>query len=121
MSPNILVVLTSHSKMGNTDNPTGWFLPELAHPYYILKNAGATLTIASPAGGKAPLDPASVEMFKEDKESQDFLKEEHLWSNTEKLSNFVGRASEFDAIVIPGGHGRESRYLLEGIEGADAR
>ena len=46
-------------------------------------------------------------MFKEDKESQEFLKEEHVWTNTKKLSDFVGKASEFDAIVIPGGHGRK--------------
>ena len=107
MAPNILVVLTSHSQLGNTGKQIGWYLPELAHPYYILQKAGATFTIASPAGGKAPLSPDSIEMFKDDKESQDFLKEEHLWSNTEKLSNFVGKAGQFDAVLIPGGHGRK--------------
>ena len=112
MPYNILFVLTSHGNMGNTDKPTGWYLPEFAHPYNVLKGRNATITIASPAGGKAPLDPASVEMFKEDKESQDFLKEEHLWTHTKKLSEFVGKANEFDAIVIPGGHGREYSSML---------
>lgn len=61
----------------------------------------------SPAGGKAPLDPSSVEMFKEDAESQKFLKEKSaLWENTEKLSDYIGKASQFDAIFYVGGHGR---------------
>ena len=100
--------------MGNLDKPTGWYLPEFAHPYNVLKGSNANITIASPAGGKAPLDPASVEMFKEDKESQEFLKEEHLWTHTKKLSEFVGKASDFDAIVIPGGHGRKYTVRLQG-------
>lgn len=64
--------------------------------------------MASPAGGEAPLDPSSVEMFKEDKVSQDFLKTgENLYKDTQVLSAFIGHASEFDAILFVGGHGRE--------------
>lgn len=107
--PKVLFVLTSHDQMGNTGNPTGWYLPEFAHPYYKLEGK-ADITIASPKGGASPLDPSSVEMFKEDAEASKFLKEkESLWKNTEKLSKFVGKADEFDAVFYVGGHGRKSR------------
>jgi putative intracellular protease/amidase len=105
MAPKVLFVLTSHDQMGNTGNPTGWYLPEFAHPYEVLA-PHAEITIASPKGGKAPLDPSSVEAFKEDKISSKFLKEKTaLWENTEKLEKFLGRAGEFDAIFYVGGHG----------------
>ncbi|KJX92145.1 hypothetical protein TI39_contig5907g00003 [Zymoseptoria brevis] len=105
MSPKVLFVLSSHDQMGNTGKPTGWYLPEMAHPYYKLEGE-ADITVVSPAGGKAPLDPASVEMFKEDAEAQQFLKEKSaLWENTEKLSDYIGKASQFDAIFYVGGHG----------------
>jgi putative intracellular protease/amidase len=108
MAPRVLFILTSHNKIDAADKPSGWYLPEFAHPYYILKNAGASITVVSPKGGEAPLDPLSVELFKEDKESSQFLKEEEsLWKNTEKLSNYVGKADQFDAVVVPGGHGRK--------------
>ena len=82
--------------------------PELAHPYDELTAAGISTTFASPAGGSAPLDPASVEMFKEDAEAVKFLKEkEVLWKNTEKLSSFIGKADQFDAVFYVGGHGRK--------------
>lgn len=105
--PKVLFVLTSHNKMGDTGNPTGWYLPEFAHPYYQLEGK-ADITIASPKGGEAPLDPSSVEMFKEDAEAVKFLKEkEVLWKNTEKLSSFIGKADQFDAVFYVGGHGRK--------------
>lgn len=69
------------------------------------------IVIASPKGGEAPLDPASVEMFKEDAEAVKFLKEkEALWKNTDKLSKYLGKAAEFDAIFYVGGHGRKSAF-----------
>lgn len=79
--------------------------PELAHPYNVL--AGKTeMTFASPKGGEAPLDPASVKMFEGDAESVEFLNtKSDVWKNTQKLSTFVGRAGEFDALFYPGGHG----------------
>lgn len=81
--------------------------PEFAHPYYVLA-PHAQLTIASPAGGEAPLDPGSVEAFKGDKECAKFLEEqESLWKNTEKLSSLAGKAKDFDAIFFVGGHGRK--------------
>merc|ERR1712098_482890 len=88
--PKVLFVLTSHDQMGNTGKPTGWYLPEFAHPYHVL----------------SPLDPSSVEASKEDDVSVKFLKEnENLWKQTEKLDSFLGRAGEFDAIFFVGGHG----------------
>ncbi|KAF2275214.1 class I glutamine amidotransferase-like protein [Westerdykella ornata] len=104
MAPKILVVLTSHNKLGNLDKPTGWYLPELAHPYHILRNK-ADITVASPKGGEAPLDPASIEAAKDDV-SVNFLKnDEQVWKNTQKLETFVGKAKDFDAIFYVGGHG----------------
>ncbi|KAJ5336573.1 ThiJ/PfpI [Penicillium brevicompactum] len=105
MTPKVLVVLTSHDKLGNTGKPSGWYLPEFAHPHEILHNK-VSLTIASPKGGEAPLDPSSVKMFEADPTSQTFLKEQKaLWTNTHKLSDIVPRAAEFDAIFYVGGHG----------------
>ena len=51
----ILMVLTNHEDMGNTGKKTGWYLPEMAHPYHVFKKAGYSMTLASPKGGKAPL------------------------------------------------------------------
>ncbi|BCS03189.1 type 1 glutamine amidotransferase domain-containing protein [Aspergillus luchuensis] len=105
MAPKVLIVLTSHDHHNANNNPTGWYLPEFAHPWDVL-HSKAELVIASPAGGKAPLDPGSIEMFKQDPVSQKFLKEqESLWTNTVKLSDVVSRVSEFDAIFYVGGHG----------------
>lgn len=82
------------------------YLPEFAHPYYQIAKK-ADIVVASPAGGEAPLDQGSVEMFKEDAEAQKFYKEKpDLWKHTEKLGNYVGKSSEFAAIFIVGGHGR---------------
>jgi len=105
MAPKILVVLTSTDKIESAGKPTGWFLPELAHPYDILAPK-AEFTFASPKGGVAPLDPASVEAFAKDESSTNFHKNKKaLWENTEKLENLAGKASDFDAIFYPGGHG----------------
>lgn len=107
MAPKILIVLTSHDQLGDSGNPTGWYLPELAHPYDAFVAAGAELTFASPKGGIAPLDPSSVEAFKEDASSQAFLKDhKNLWEKTQPLANFTAAADEYDAIFYPGGHGK---------------
>jgi len=104
MPPKVLFVLTSQSKL-NSGKPTGWYLPEFAHPYEIL-SPHCECIIASPSGGEAPLDPASVEASKDDILSQAFLKKhEELWKKTEKLESFLGKAGEFEAILFVGGHG----------------
>jgi len=106
----ILVVLTSRDKMNN-GNPTGWYLPEFAHPYYELvgeneQNSNVEIVVASPAGGVSPLDQVSVTMFESDPVSVKFLKEKKkLWEETRPLSEFLGKASEYDAVFYPGGHG----------------
>ncbi|KAF4465242.1 chaperone HSP31 [Fusarium albosuccineum] len=110
MAPKVLVVLTSRDKMDN-GNPTGWYLPELAHPYYDLigsdeSNPKVDIVVASPAGGNAPLDQGSVKMFEQDPESVKFLNEKkQLWEQTRPLSEFLGKAPEFAGLFYPGGHG----------------
>ncbi|BAE60828.1 class I glutamine amidotransferase-like protein [Aspergillus flavus] len=105
MAPKVLVVLTSQAQIPDRDHATGWYLPEFAHPWEVLHEK-VELTIASPKGGEAPLDPSSVEAFKSDPVSSKFLKEqESLWKNTHKLADFLPRVSEFDAIFYVGGHG----------------
>lgn len=103
---NILIVLTSHDKLGDTGKKTGFWLEEFASPYYTLLDAGATITLASPNGGQPPLDPSSdspdfhteaTNRFKEDTKAQEAL------ANTVKLSSV--KESDFDAIMYPGGHG----------------
>lgn len=85
--------------------------PEFAHPFYIL-SPHADITVASPAGGLAPLDPSSVRFFQDDTECTTFLHEkEHIWQNTEKLSNLIGKAKNFDVIFFVGGHGRRCHLM----------
>ncbi|CAO1632343.1 unnamed protein product [Parajaminaea phylloscopi] len=104
----ILVVITSHTKLIGNDHPTGWYLPELAHPAYHFRREGYPMIFVSPKGGEAPLDSASVEAFKDDKESQDFLKDEEFQAmvkNTKKLSEVDLNPQAYSAIFYPGGHG----------------
>jgi len=102
----ILMVLTSHDKLGDTGKKTGFWLEEFAAPYYVLLDAGAEITLASPAGGQPPLDPQSdvpdaqteaTELFKKDDAAQRVL------ANTTKLAEID--ADGFDAVFFPGGHG----------------
>jgi putative intracellular protease/amidase len=123
----ILMILTSHDKLGDTGKKTGLWLEEFAVPYYIFKDAGAEIVLASPKGGQAPLDPKSddpdlqtsaIQRFKSDKEAQQAL------ATTVKLSNI--KAEDFDAVFYPGGHGplwdlsgdRDSISLIETFYGA---
>ena len=103
---NILMVLTSHDKLGDTGKKTGFWLEEFAAPYYAFLDAGVNVTLASPAGGQPPLDPGSdtednqtkdTKRFKEDSEAQ-----KHL-ANTQKLAEM--KAEDFDSVFYPGGHG----------------
>jgi len=102
----VLMVLTSHSELGNTGKKTGFWLEEFAAPYYVFKDAGAEVVLASPAGGQPPLDPKSdfpdfqTEMthrFKADPAAQREL------ANTIKLDTV--RQDDFDTVFYPGGHG----------------
>ena len=103
---NVLMVLTSHDTLGNTGRKTGFWLEELAAPYYALKAAGAQITLASPLGGRPPLDPMSNEPdFQTDATRQfeaDAEAMAHLGS-TLKLADIS--QADFDAVFYPGGHG----------------
>lgn len=103
---NILMVLTSHDKLGDTGKKTGFWLEEFAAPYYAFLDAGVNVTLASPAGGQPPLDPSSdtedaqtkdTKRFKEDSDAQ-----KHL-ANTKKLADM--KVENFDSVFYPGGHG----------------
>jgi putative intracellular protease/amidase len=123
----VLMVLTSHDRLGNTGQKTGFWLEEFATPYYILKDAGLDVTLASPKGGQPPLDPKSddpasqteaMRRFKSDRQAQAAL------AGTLKLSSVS--PDEYDAVFYPGGHGplwdlsedRHSTALIEAIYAA---
>jgi putative intracellular protease/amidase len=102
----ILMVLTSHDQLGNTGRKTGFWLEEFAAPYFVLRDAGVELTLASPKGGQPPIDPKSdlpenqtpaMTRFKQDTEAQKQL------SQTVKLSDM--KSADFDSIFYVGGHG----------------
>ncbi|WP_397448491.1 type 1 glutamine amidotransferase domain-containing protein [Pseudomonas sp. NA-150] len=102
----ILMVVTSHDKLGNTGEKTGFWLEEFAAPYYAFLDAGATITVASPKGGQPPLDPKSdtpdgqtdmTERFKKDPAAQNVL------ATTVKLADV--QSGGFDGVFYPGGHG----------------
>lgn len=125
---NILMVLTSHDSLGNTGEKTGFWLEEFAAPYYVLTDAGAKVTVASPAGGHPPFDPKSelpdfqtdmTHRFESDTAAQQVL------ANTVRLE--AVDEGEFDGIFYAGGHGPlwdlaespVSIALIEAFERAD--
>jgi putative intracellular protease/amidase len=102
----VLIVLTSHEDLGDTGQKTGFWVEEFAAPYYVFKDAGASITLASPKGGQPPIDPKSSDpsaatdatrRFDADPETQKAL------ANTQKLDDV--NAADYDAIFCPGGHG----------------
>ena len=102
----ILMVLTSHDKLGDTGHKTGFWLEELAAPYYALKDAGAQITLASPLGGQPPFDPKSDAEDAQTEDTRRFTADEAAkaeLATTHKLSDV--NAEDFDAVFYPGGHG----------------
>ncbi|MBB1269597.1 type 1 glutamine amidotransferase domain-containing protein [Shewanella sp. SR44-3] len=102
----ILMVLTSHDKLGDTGNKTGFWLEEFTSPYYTFADKSAEIVLASPLGGQPPLDPtsdepgfqtATTERFKGDTAAQQLL------ANTVRLDSI--NVADFDAVFYPGGHG----------------
>ncbi len=102
----ILIVLTSHDQLGDTGKKTGFWLEEFVAPYYVLRDAGTSITLASPKGGQPPDDPKSnlpqnltelTKRFRADNAAQAQL------AHTKKLAEVS--ADDFDAIFYPGGHG----------------
>jgi putative intracellular protease/amidase len=102
----ILIVLTSHSQLGNSEEKTGFWIEEFAAPYYIFKEAGAEIVLASPKGGQTPIDPKSdapenqTQATIRYKKDRDLLE---LMANTKKLEDIS--SDDFDAVFYPGGHG----------------
>jgi len=102
----VLIVLTSHSELGNTGHKTGFWIEEFAAPYYTLKDAGASIVLASPKGGQPPIDPKSAEPVNQTEATHRFDADDALksaLSHTLKLSEIS--ADDFDAVFYPGGHG----------------
>jgi len=102
----VLMVLTSHSELGNTGEKTGFWVEEFASPYYAFKDAGIQITLASPLGGQPPIDPKSeldnfqtpaTVRYYADSETQAVV------ANTAVLADMT--VNDFDAVFYPGGHG----------------
>ncbi len=103
---NVLFVLTSHDQLGDTGAKTGFWIEEFASPYYLLKDKGVNITIASPKGGQPPIDPNSATADFSTPATERFDKDDTtktILSNSIQLST-VNEAN-YDAIFFPGGHG----------------
>lgn len=102
----VLMILTSHSELGNTGEKTGFWIEEFAAPYYVLSDAGVEITLASPKGGQPPIDPKSDAPDAQTEATKRFKADEAL---KEKLSKTVKLIdvdeADFDAVFYPGGHG----------------
>jgi putative intracellular protease/amidase len=102
----ILMVLTSHDVLGNTGRKTGFWLEEFAAPYFVFRDAGVALTLASPKGGQPPVDPKSDEPENQTEAMARFKKDavaQKALSQTQKLADM--KSADFDTIFYVGGHG----------------
>lgn len=102
----ILMVLTSHDELGETGKKTGFWVEEFAAPYYVFADAGFDITLASPKGDQPPIDPSSTTEDSQTEATRRFNSDEELkkkLAHTKKLDHV--KASEFDAVFYPGGHG----------------
>lgn len=102
----ILMVLTSHDRLGDTGKKTGFWLEELSAPYYVFKDAGAEITLASPKGGQPPLDPKSDEPNSQTETTKRFKADEAALAQlaqTVRLDSVDQK--DFDTVYYPGGHG----------------
>jgi putative intracellular protease/amidase len=106
MTKKILVVLTSHDRLGDTGEPTGFWLEELAAPYYAFLDAGAELTLASPKGGQPPLDPKSNTPDFQTDDTRRFEADATANAALASTLRLVDvNAADYDAVFYPGGHG----------------
>jgi putative intracellular protease/amidase len=102
----ILMVLTSHDQLGDTGKKTGFWLEEFAAPYYLLKDAGASITLASPKGGRPPLDPKSDLPENQTEATARFRADAAAQAEVAQSKRLAGvPADDFDAVFYPGGHG----------------
>jgi len=105
-SKKILCIVTNHSELGNTGKKTGWYLPELAHPYHVFQKNGYSIECASPLGGYSPVDEESKSWAQKDTICAEFLNGEDtkaLTAQTKKFSDC--NPDDYAAIFIAGGHG----------------
>lgn len=106
MPARILMVLTSHDLLGSTGQKTGFWLEELASPYYVFKDAGAQVTLASPKGGQPPIDPKSNTPDWQTDATRRFEADPDAMAALAKTKPIAGLdAGDYDAIFFPGGHG----------------
>ena len=102
----VLMILTSHDQLGNTGRKTGFWLEELAAPYYVFKESGAEITLASPKGGRPPLDPKSNEPEFRTDLTRRFEKDAAAEAQLDKTVRLDSVKQEsFDTVFYPGGHG----------------
>lgn len=102
----VLMVLTSHSELGNTGEKTGFWIEEFASPYYVLADGGAEITIASPKGGQPPVDPKSELKDAQTPSTKRFYKDFEVIdkvAHSLKLSDI--KEADYDTVFYPGGHG----------------
>jgi len=102
----ILMVVTSHDKLGDTGAKTGLWLEEFAAPYYVFTDAGVTVTVASPKGGQPPVDPKSDDPSNQTPAQTRFKADslaKAVFANTVRLDSV--KSDDFDAVFYPGGHG----------------
>lgn len=103
---HVLMVLTSHDRLGDTGQPTGFWLEEFAAPYYAFVDAGMKVTLASPRGGQPPLDPKSSNPDFQTEATRRFAGDasaQQALAHTAALATV--RAADYDAVFYPGGHG----------------
>jgi putative intracellular protease/amidase len=124
----VLMVLTSHDQLGNTGRKTGFWLEELAAPYYVFKDAGALITLASPKGARPPLDPKSSEPNFQTDITRRFEKDAEANAQLDRTTRLDSvKQDDYDTVFYPGGHGpmwdlADDKYsikLLESFLAAD--
>ncbi|MDJ0600098.1 MAG: type 1 glutamine amidotransferase domain-containing protein [Crocosphaera sp.] len=106
MTKKILLVITSHDKLGQTGQKTGFWLEEAVNPYYRFVDAGFDVTLSSPEGGEPPMDDRSVQEESQTEDTRRFFKDEtaqQQFKTTVPLTEI--KAEDYDAIFLPGGHG----------------
>ncbi|MFT4772011.1 MAG: putative intracellular protease/amidase [Cryomorphaceae bacterium] len=102
----VLFVLTSHDELGDTGNKTGFWIEEFASPYYFLLDKGVDITVATPKGEKAPIDPSSEADGAQTADTKRYYSDsdaQKVIAHTVKLETV--KAEDFDAVFYPGGHG----------------
>src|ERR1700685_3734498 len=102
----VLMLLTSHDQLGNTGRKTGFWLEEMAAPYYVFKDAGAQITLASPKGGRPPLEPKGKEPNFQTDITRRFEKDAEAEARLDKTVRLDSvKQEDYDTVFYPGGHG----------------